>query len=120
MVAGASSMKIYRGWRDRHEGGRVTVVDGDNAWPLDPRLDLMRHAPAGFGWGNTDAGAAQLALALLADATGDDPEAARLHQDYKWAVVKTIRGASWEMTAESVVNWAKAHPPPKARQAKML
>ena len=48
--------------------GRVTVRQGETKRPLDPRFDLHKHSPDGFAWDKGDAGPAQLALALLADA----------------------------------------------------
>jgi len=63
----------------------LTQVGGSLA--LDPRLDLWSHSPSGFNWGYAGSGPAQTALALLADATGDDSLAVRLHQDFKHEVV---------------------------------
>jgi hypothetical protein len=65
----------------------VTVCDGQKSEPLPLRLDLFNHSPTGFSWGYTGSGPAQLALALLADALGDDDLAVRLHQDFKFKVV---------------------------------
>ena len=58
----------------------VTVCDGQKSEPLPLRLDLFNHSPTGFSWGYGGSGPAQLALALLADALGDDDRAVRLHQ----------------------------------------
>jgi hypothetical protein len=50
----------------------VTVCDGQKSKPLPLRLDLFNHSPTGFSWGDGGSGPAQLAVALLADALGDD------------------------------------------------
>ena len=61
----------------------VTVCDGQKSEPLPLRLDLFNHSPTGFSWGYGGSGPAQLALALLADALGDDDWAIRLHQVFQ-------------------------------------
>lgn len=70
---------------------------------LDLRLDLWNHSPTGFEYGYGGSGPAQLALALLADALGDDERAVRLHQQFKWRYVATRpRWDPWSMTDEQV------------------
>ena len=51
--------------------GQVTVREASESRPLDSRTDLHNHATT-FEWGRDSAGAAQLSLALLADALGND------------------------------------------------
>ena len=65
----------------------VTVCDGQKSESLPLRLDLFNHSPTGFSWGYGGSGPAQLAVALLADALGDDDRAIRLHQCFKFKVV---------------------------------
>lgn len=60
--------------------------------PLDLRLDLMRHSPTGFAWGYGGSGPAQLALAMLADALGDDREALRIYQRFKEVLIARLPG----------------------------
>jgi hypothetical protein len=49
---------------------------------LSLRLGLRNHSPTGFGWGYGNSGPAQLALAFLKDAVGD--ELAHFHnQDFE-------------------------------------
>ena len=64
----------------------VYVVDGDGRRELDKRLDLANHSPDGFSWGHGESGPAQLALAILADARGDDV-AIQNYQEFKWVVI---------------------------------
>jgi len=88
------AMRTYEGKRT-HDGAHVTrhqqghepqpeQEQGQRArrfvLPLPLCLDLWGHSPTGFGWGYGGSGPAQLSLALLADALGDDEKAVRLHQ----------------------------------------
>ena len=81
----------------------VTVCDGQKSEPLPLRLDLFNHSPTGFSWGYGGSGPAQLAVALLADALGDDGRAIRLHQCFKFRVVACWpEGERWWITAEQI------------------
>jgi hypothetical protein len=93
-------MKTYRGRREGH-AALVTVNDR----PLNPRLDLWNHSPTGFEWGYGGSGPAQLALALLADHTGDSQEAVELHQEFKQLVVARFPFRSWELTQAQMNSW---------------
>jgi len=66
--------------------------------PLEsPRAHVTE--PAAFDWGTAGSGPAQTALALLADALGDDERAVRLHQHFKFAVIGHLsRLEPWDMT----------------------
>jgi hypothetical protein len=92
--------KIYIGDPKANPRERVTV----NGYPLDPRFDLRYHSPDGFAWGYCGSGPAQLALALLADATGDDEIAQRYYQDFKEEVIAKIEpDANFEMTDTEIL-----------------
>jgi Family of unknown function (DUF6166) len=93
-------MKTYRGGRSL-EGAIVTVADGGQTRPLDPRHDLKRLSPIGFEWTYEGAGPAQLALALLADHLGDPAAALRLYDPFMRAVVAELDN-SWELTAADI------------------
>jgi hypothetical protein len=100
-------MRTYRGWRDGRGDCHVIVHEGHELpRSLDLRLDLDNHSPTGFNWGYGGSGPAQLALALLADALGDDRQAARLHQIFKRSVVVWLKRDAWEMTDEEIKFWA--------------
>lgn len=92
----------------RTEGGCEVVkeVGGVEAGRLDPRVDLWNHS-AEFEWGYGGSGPAQLALALLADATGEDRLAVALHQDFKFQFVGRLPKEGFEMTAEEIETWAE-------------
>lgn len=93
-------MKTYRGHR---WGGGCAVTVGGRV--LDPRHDLFNHSPTGFEWGYGGSGPAQLALAILADYTGDGELAVRMHQAFKRELVETIDGDEWRLTADEVAGW---------------
>jgi hypothetical protein len=93
-------VKRYEGRRKGHVA--EVTVDGR---PLDPRFDLWGHSPTGFEWGYGGSGPAQLALALLADHTGDDEEAVTLHQDFKRLVVARLPFRGWELTGAQMDSW---------------
>ena len=81
----------------------VTVCDGQKSEPLPLRLDLFNHSPTGFSWGYGGSGPAQLALALLADALGDDDRVIRLHQCFKFKVVACWpESERWWITTEQI------------------
>src|SRR5437764_10173120 len=90
-------MKVYEGER-APEGCKVTV-DGK---PLDPRFDLRNHSPTGFSHGYAGSGPAQLSLALLADALGDDEQAQDLYQKFKFKVIAGIEGDRWQLTESEI------------------
>jgi hypothetical protein len=112
-------MKTYEGVLQN--GGfpaKVIVLDdpGERAgesvshrrrYPLKLRLDLSNHSPVGFAWGNNGgSGGAQLALALLADATGDNDRAVQLYQAFKRVkITKLDPSANWTMTDEEICAW---------------
>jgi hypothetical protein len=103
-------MKHYVG--ERAPGGvEVTVIDRDHAgggYPLPPRLDLRNHSPTGFEYGYSGSGPAQLALALLADALGDEVRAERLHQDFKFKVIARLAHDGWELSQDDIRQTAAA------------
>lgn len=90
-------MKIYAGRRT--DDGVVVTVNGR---ALSPRLDLWNHSPTGFEWGYGGSGPTQLALALLADALGDDEIACQWHQDFKRAVVAHLARDCWTLTEAQI------------------
>ena len=106
--------KIYVGFRP---GGpessevRVSVVEGGEPRALPERLDLKSHSPSGFRWGSSGNGAAQLALAILADATGSDDYAARHHHWFKLEVVSSLPSEAWRLSEDEVWAWIGRHHP---------
>lgn len=68
---------------------------------LPARLDLANHSPDGFEWGYAGSGPAQLALALCADALGDDQRALAVHQTFKLRIVARLP-ERWVLAADDV------------------
>lgn len=70
----------------------------------EPSQKLYNHSPDGFQWGYGGSGPAQLALALLLDATTDPDTALAHHQAFKWSKVAGW-GEKWSITREEILNW---------------
>lgn len=89
--------KTYRGTRHRDGSAGVVLekpLDSTNgrislnsSRPLPLHLDVRDHSPTGFAWGYGGSGPAQLALALLIDATGNEALAC--------ATTRSSRANSW-------------------------
>lgn len=96
-------MKLYEGVRT--DRGSVVTADGRT---LDLRHDLRNHSPDGAEWGYGGSGPAQLALALLADATGDDELAQRQYQRFKREVVAGFERDRFLITQAEIRCWIAA------------
>ena len=96
-------MKQYQGVMTEH-GGVVTVDDGGESRGLDPKHEVRRHSPAGYGWGYAGSGPAQLALALCADALGDDARAAAVYQGFQFRVVEALPADGWVLSERAVLD----------------
>ena len=92
---------VYEGQRDDNH---VVTVTRDGA-PLNPRLDLRVHSPDGFNYGFAGSGPAQLALAILADALGDDELALAHYQKFKFGVIAKLQESPWRITQAEVRTW---------------
>jgi len=90
--------RIYSG----KPGGQVVVREGVDKRPLNPRIDLRKHSPAGFAWGEDSAAQAELALALLADALDNDERALWLHQDFNRRVLRLLP-TRWTITRSRIL-----------------
>jgi len=99
---------VYRGERiegpkGEYRGVKVTV-DGK---PLAYPAELPRVSP-GVEWGYRGAGARQLALALILDATGDAMLAKRSYRFFCHAAVEQW-GSSWRITAGRIFEWLEQY-----------
>jgi hypothetical protein len=97
--------KVYSGNRDS-SGCLVVVTTTDaegvaHSRLLEPHHDLQYHAP-GFDWGQDDAGAAQLALAILADHLKDGPLALALHAHLKQTLVARLPRRAWALGEDAL------------------
>lgn len=72
---------------------------------LKQRRDLADYSQTGYGWGRPEQGPDQdqLALALLADALGED-EALEWDHDFCEEIVEKLP-AEWVMTQERIMDW---------------
>lgn len=101
-------MKCYRGMR--RNGQCVVWIQrgGRRCEELSPRFDVRNHSPDGFNWGYCGSGPAQLALAILLDATGQKELTERLYQDFKREVIAGLDRDNWFITQEVVHEWVMA------------
>lgn len=104
-------MKTYYGEFDNGRNPIATVkTDSGDKYDLPLRLDLDVHSPAGFEWGYTGSGPAQLALAVLADCVGGEV-AKVLYQEFKDDYVsRWKRGATWRLSETAIRRWAADKP----------
>ena len=93
-------MKVYEGTRT--DDGCVVTANGR---PLNLRLDIRAHSPTGAEWGYGGSGPAQTALALLADALGDDDKAQDLYQKFKREVVADFEKPGFIITQAEIRCW---------------
>lgn len=133
-------MKRYIGVRGPR-GARILVHSPSAAqrgaaptYELPPRYDLYAYA-GNVDWGYPGLEPAQAALAILADATGDDVYALVQHTAFRDDIIATrpaphkngrmqlVERQEWQLTAPAIANWVSKHPADKAeakRIRKML
>ena len=111
-------MKIYTGTRYRigtrvqvtpELGGKFPARYGkyNTYYELATRTDLRDHSRGGFEWGYAGSGPAQLALAILADAVGDD--IAQVHyQSFKRDIIQYFNGNRWQINSDMVKEYVQA------------
>ena len=102
----ATTQTVYRGRRDPTApvGDEVEVtVNGE---PLDCRYDLLSASPAGFQFGYGGSGPAQLAIAILAHAFGDE-FATTHYQQFKREVVSELPEEGWRLTKQDLEAWRR-------------
>jgi len=102
-------MKVYTGTRSADGLAYVEVEEPNKpARLLAPRIDLFKHCATGLDWGYSGNGPKQCALAILADALGDDLRAVLLHGGFHFYIVSALpRHLPWHLTAEQVVAMVK-------------
>ena len=72
-----------------------------------PSWKLRNHSPDGFQWGFSGSGPAQLALALLLDATSDPGKAQAYYQHFKFDIVSGW-GDEWSIPRSEILEWVAA------------
>jgi hypothetical protein len=98
-------MKVYKGFRGADGTAYVSVgTSGAPDRALAPRTDLYNRCTTGLDWGYSGGGPAQCALAVLADALGDDLRAIRVHQGFHHLVIARLpRHLPWQLTQSQVI-----------------
>jgi len=88
-------------------GGRVWITSANGTKrPLPERRDLRHHSAAGFSWGYGGSGPAQLAIAILADASGDDTRALAHYHEYRLDVIARLPlNRPFEISALEARSW---------------
>lgn len=91
------------GWRAALDA-EIRIAHGDGTLRQLPlRLDLRDHSPTGFEWGYVGSAPAQLALAMIAEATKSDDLAIATYHQFKEQVLAVIpRYDSWSMTYDEI------------------
>lgn len=88
-------------------GFRVLKMDGLTEQVLDPKPSqkAYNHSQE-FSWGYSGSGPAQLALALLLDATGNQEKAVKYHQAFKESFVAAWpQHTGWGITKDQILDW---------------
>ena len=88
--------KTYKG--ERTIDGLVVAVDGE---PLSAHTEVKKFTDYGFEWSYEGESPQQLALAILADFTGDEEEAVRLSEPYMKQVIANLDN-DWVLTAKEI------------------
>lgn len=97
--------RVYLGLRVAGEVAVYVSRDGGASIPLSPRFDLRNHSPCGFNWGYNGAGPTQLALAMLADAYGNDAVAELWYFDFRREVLAPLQVDEFQIDQEAVIKW---------------
>ena len=83
----------------------LNLTDHERLTP-DRSLELVRHSPAGFDWGYTGSGPAQLACALLLDYYDDESVAHQHYIQFRDAVVSQLvcdgPADCWHLTGHEI------------------
>ena len=96
-------MKTYSGKRISDGGPQPVMCNGQELSPR-PSQKLWNHSPDGFQWGYGGSGPAQLALALLQDASLSDSKARLHYQAFKVEFVANW-GDEWQITSTEIRAW---------------
>lgn len=87
---------------------KVTVFDNAGARPLELH---ERHSPDGHTWGYGGSGPAQLALDLLWDVTGSEPDRIVYQTFMRQVVARWGKDVDWQMSAGKITEWLTEHFP---------
>ena len=100
--------RVFRGKKVEYDQIVEIEQNGSVApLPLEPSLEIADHSPDGFNWGDNGSGAAQLALGILYEVTGNAELARNCYQMFKWDHVSRW-GERWEIAEREVREWLRA------------
>lgn len=113
---------VYEGIRrDGEELDTSTGVLVDGVPDVLPwRLDLYNHSPTGLEWGYGGSGPHQLALAILAHATGDEAYSKAQHWLFARQYTCVFARLGFEISGTRVLQWATTNPIDKRRRFEFL
>ena len=100
--------RVFRGKKVEYD--RIVEIEQNGSvapLPLEPSLEIADHSPDGFNWGYNGSGAAQLALGILYEVTGNAELARNCYQMFKWDRVSRW-GERWEIAEREVREWLRA------------
>ncbi len=104
----------YIGTRTKQGVSVTCEADDGRLHELPLRLDLWNHSPSGPEWGYDGSGPAQLALAILSDAVGDDGAMSYgNYQAFKFSVVGRLPYDGWVLTRDEVLDWYRREAKPE-------
>jgi hypothetical protein len=110
-------MKNYHIHRLKQQEGQygeviVRVIENDlPQYDLSPYASqqLRTHSPVGFEFGYIGRGPAQLALAILLDATGSERIALRWYNEFKFEFIANIENDGGMILGEDIAQWIEQH-----------
>lgn len=88
--------KTYKG--ERTIDGLVVAVDSE---PLSLHTEVKKFTDYGFEWSYEGESPQQLALAILADFTGDEEKAVRLSEPFMKSVIANLDN-DWVLTPKEI------------------
>ena len=93
-------MKLYTGIRGESYTYTVTVTDKNGkTYDLPVRNDLVSLvSDERFGWSYAGSGPSALALAIVADVTGNDIYAVEKYKEFRDLVIKRLVDGDWKMS----------------------
>lgn len=107
-ASGVLMSQMYVGTVVLGRSSKVTVFDDDGAHPLELHV---RHSPDGHTWGYGGSGPAQLALDLLWDVTGAEPERVVYQRFMRAVIARFDKDKDWQMPAAKIADWLTEHFP---------
>lgn len=103
-------MKIYEGTRiGAHHTSRVFVKDGQPGRPYELKLhnapgSPYPHSPDGHAWGYSGSGPTQMALDILYDLLGEEPDRS-LYMKFREAFISPVTNERIVITEEDIRAW---------------